>query len=60
MRSLRWPPQVKRLWIAADHDEAGLGAAKALLVRALRAGLRADIKLPAGGKNDFNDLLRNA
>jgi putative DNA primase/helicase len=50
MRSLRWPPQVKRLWIAADHDEAGLGAAKALLVRALRAGLRADIKLPPAGR----------
>jgi hypothetical protein len=60
MRSLRWPPQVKRLWIAADNDEAGLGAAKVLLGQALRAGLRADIKLPAGGKNDFNDLLRRA
>jgi Toprim domain len=60
MRSLRWPPQVRRLWIAADNDEAGLGAAKALLGRALRAGLQAHIKLPAGGKNDFNDLLRSA
>jgi hypothetical protein len=60
MRSLRWPPQVRRLWIAADNDEVGLGAAKVLLGRALRAGLRADIKLPAEGKNDFNDLLRSA
>jgi hypothetical protein len=60
MRSLRWPPQVRRLWIAADNDEAGLMAAKALLGRALCAGLQAHIKIPAGGKNDFNDLLRNA
>ena len=60
MRSLRWPPQVRRLWIAADNDEAGLRAAKVLLGRALRAGLQAHIKIPAGGKNDFNDLLRRA
>jgi putative DNA primase/helicase len=60
MRSLRWPPQVRRLWIAADNDEAGLKAAEALLGRALRAGLQAHIKVPAGGKNDFNDLLRRA
>jgi hypothetical protein len=60
VRSLRWPPQVKRLWIAADNDEVGRGAAKFLLERALRTGLQADIKLPAGGKNDFNDLLRSA
>jgi putative DNA primase/helicase len=57
MRSLRWPPQVRRLWIAADNDEVGRGAAKVLLERALRAGLQAHIKLPARGKNDFNDLL---
>jgi phage/plasmid primase-like uncharacterized protein len=60
MRSLRWPPQVRRLWIAADNDEAGLKAAKMLLARALCAGLRAHIKVPARGKNDFNDLLRSA
>jgi hypothetical protein len=60
MRSLRWPLQVRRLWIAADNDEAGLKAAEVLLERALRAGLQAHIKIPAGGKNDFNDLLRSA
>jgi len=60
MRSLRWPPQVRRLWIAADNDEVGRGAAKALLERALRADLQAHIKLPARGKNDFNDLLMGA
>ena len=57
MRSFRWPPQVRRLWIAADNDETGLQAAKVLLKRALSAGLDAEIKVPAGGKNDFNDLL---
>jgi phage/plasmid primase-like uncharacterized protein len=36
MRSLRWPPPVRRLWIAADNDEAGLKAAEVLLERALR------------------------
>jgi hypothetical protein len=60
MRSLRWLPQVRRLWIAADNDEAGRGAAEALLARALRAGLQAHVKLPAWGKNDFNDLLMSA
>ncbi len=60
MRSLRWPPQVRRLWIAADNDQAGLKAADVLLERALRAGLQAHIKIPARGKNDFNDLLRRA
>ena len=60
MRSLRWLPQVRRLWIAADNDHAGLKAAEALLQRALRAGLQAHIKIPAEGNNDFNDLLRSA
>ena len=60
LRSLRWPPQVRRLWIAANNDEVGRGAAKALLERALRADLQAYIKLPARGKNDFNDLLMGA
>jgi hypothetical protein len=58
LRSFRWPPQVRRLWIAADSDEPGLKAARVLLERALRAGLEAQIKIPAAGKNDFNDLLR--
>jgi hypothetical protein len=58
MRSFRWLPRVRHLWIAADNDEVGRGAAEALLAWALRAGLQAHIKLPARGKNDFNDLLR--
>ena len=60
MRGLRWPTQVRKLWIAADNDGAGLAAAQVLRGRARRAGLRARIKVPANGKNDFNDLLRSA
>ena len=60
MRGLRWPTQVRKLWIAADNDGAGLAAAHVLRGRALRAGLRARIKVPPNGKNDFNDLLRSA
>ena len=58
MRAFRWPPQVRRLWIAADNDEVGLQAAEQLLSRALAAGLQAQIKVPGGGKNDFNDLIK--
>ena len=60
MRAFRWPTQVRRLWIAADYDRTGLTAAHDLLGRAARAGLRARIKVPPNGKNDFNDLLRSA
>jgi hypothetical protein len=60
MRVLRWPAQVRKLWIAADNDHAGVQAALVLRARALQAGLRARIKVPPNGKNDFNDLLRSA
>jgi hypothetical protein len=57
MRAFRWPHQVRRLWIAADNDEVGLAAARRLLGRALGAGLQCIIKVPAAGKNDFNDVI---
>ena len=60
MQSLRWPPQVRRLWIAADNDEAGLKAAKGSSSGRCAPACRRSIKIPADGKNDFNDLLRNA
>jgi hypothetical protein len=44
MRSLRWPAQVKRLWIAADNDEAGLNAARFLLGRALPRVCKPELK----------------
>jgi hypothetical protein len=57
MHTFRWPQRVRRLWIAADNDKAGIRAATALLARALGSGLQAQIKIPKGGKNDFNDLI---
>jgi hypothetical protein len=57
MHTFVWPPRTRRLWIAADNDEAGMRAAKALLARALRSGLQAEIKIPKGGINDFNDFI---
>jgi len=57
LRTFRWPPQIRRLWIAADNDDAGIKAAKALLARALCSGLEVQIKIPRGGNNDFNDFI---
>jgi hypothetical protein len=57
MHTFLWPPRTRRLWIAADNDAAGMRAAKALLARALCSGIQADIKIPRGGHNDFNDLV---
>lgn len=57
MHTFNWPPRTRRLWIAADNDAAGMRAAKALLARALCAGIQADIKIPRGGHNDFNDFI---
>ena len=57
MHTFVWPPRTRRLWIAADNDEAGMRAAKALLARALCSGLQAEIKIPKGGNNDFNDFI---
>jgi Toprim domain len=59
MQAIRWPPQVRRLWIAADNDPVGLKAANKLLRRALASGLDVSIKIPANGLNDFNDVLRS-
>lgn len=55
--ALRLPPSLKRLYVAADRDEAGLGAAEPLRQRALAKGVDAVVLLPI--LNDFNDdLLR--
>ncbi|HBS35377.1 MAG TPA: DNA primase [Parvularcula sp.] len=55
--AVRLPPSLRRLYIAADRDEAGLGAAERLRKRAIAEGVDAVILLP--GLNDFNDdLLR--
>lgn len=57
MGTFHWPRQIQRLWIAADNDDAGIKAAKVLLASALRAGIQAEIKIPTGGHNDFNDFI---
>ena len=58
MQTFKWPPQVRRIWIAADRDEAGSRAASHLRCRAEEHGLDAHIRFPANGRNDFNDLLK--
>jgi putative DNA primase/helicase len=58
MQAMRWPQQVRRLWIAADHDPVGLRAAHKLLARAIAARLDVSIKVPVKGFKDFNDVLR--
>ena len=60
MRAFRWPPRVRKLWIAADNDPTGRQAADMLLGRALAAGLDVRINIPSMNCNDFNDFLRNA
>lgn len=57
-QTILWPPQVRRLWIAADNDLVGLRAAKKLLARAIVSGLDVSIKIPAKRRNDFNDILQ--
>lgn len=51
----RIPRGVRRLYIAADRDRAGLAAAERLRVRACTEGVDARVLLPKRG--DFNDDL---
>lgn len=56
MRTFALPPGVKRLVIAADNDEAGMDAAKALAERACRLS---DVEIhPAPEGKDWNDVLK--
>ncbi len=56
--ALRVPATLKRLYIAADRDEAGARAAETLRRRAVDHGVEARILLPI--RNDFNDDLNAA
>lgn len=56
--AFRLPPKLKRLYVAADRDEPGLGAAELLRRRAIDEGVEAMILLPA--RNDFNDDLAHS
>jgi hypothetical protein len=51
------PPTVRCVEIAADHDEAGRRAARALRQRLQQSGLTARIALPTCPGHDFNDVL---
>lgn len=51
----QWPLGVRALAIFADNDDAGREAAKALQARALRAGLRCEVLLPAEVGADWLD-----
>lgn len=52
----QWPPGVQRLVIFADHDKAGREAADALLLRAVRARLRAEVLAPSDPGADWCDV----
>jgi putative DNA primase/helicase len=52
----RWPAGVQRLVIFADADKAGREAADALLSRAVRAGLRANVTTPTDPGADWADV----
>ena len=52
----QWPRGVQRLVIFADADKAGRDAADALLSRAVRAGLRANVTTPTDPGADWCDV----
>jgi len=52
------PPEVKEVVVAADHDKAGLEAARALAQRLLREGRRVRMALPPVEGEDWLDALK--
>jgi putative DNA primase/helicase len=52
------PPEVKEVVVAADHDKAGLEAAKALARRLLREGRRVRLAVPPVEGEDWLDALK--
>jgi len=57
LATYRWPSGVRQLVIFADADKAGRAAAYKLRNRALKAGLRVEIMLPATEGADWCDVL---
>lgn len=51
---------IESLLIAADHDEAGIRAARACATRWAEEGREVSIAMPTGRKTDVNDLARAA
>lgn len=56
LAAIRFPPSLRRLYIARDNDPAGTGASARLTQRAMDAGIEAITLSPHLG--DFNDDLR--
>jgi hypothetical protein len=52
------PPEVKEVVVAADHDKAGLEAAKALAQRLLREGRKVRLAVPPVEGEDWLDALK--
>jgi DNA primase len=57
MREVVLPHEVKEVVVAADHDKAGLEAAKALAQRLLREGRRVRLAVPPVEGEDWLDVL---
>ena len=55
LRAFRMPKSLRRLYVAADRDDAGLSAATALQQRACNGGI--DVRLLLPMRKDFNDDL---
>jgi hypothetical protein len=58
MKRVHVPWRFRRVVIAADHDRAGIDAARALAMRLRAEGRRVDIRLPPNPGDDWNDELR--
>ena len=57
MREVVVPPEVGEVVVAADHDQAGLEAARALARRLLREGRRVRMAVPPEEGEDWLDAL---
>jgi hypothetical protein len=58
MKEVVLPPEVKEVIIAADHDKAGLEAARALARKLLREGKRVRLAVPPVEGEDWLDGLK--
>ena len=60
MAAYRWPKGAREVIVFADHDAAGLTAARQLRDRALAAGLRSRVLAPTEAGMDWNEVLKAA
>lgn len=51
-------PGIEVLWIAADHDRAGIEASEAVAARWREAGAEAFVVTPLAKRADLNDIVR--